>query len=499
MVEAEASADTTESEPAEQSASEASAETEDDTPQEDTRSTQEASMSKTAELEPTFSAPEDRRPVARVHTPTTIIAAGDVPGKGVGSPFANSRDVADGMVQRLHALRRTSGGDGEQVTVASIIAEFPEDRMLSSQDPEANWTKIQKVSSREALTAAAGVCAPLDVSYDIFGVGCVERPVKEALATFSADRGGIRYVKPPELSFVEGAVGFWDSVTGQVVDIQGNPTAAGPGGVPAAGTQKPCLSVDCPCEEAAIVDAVTLCLCFNNLTGRVYPEMVERHNEMGLIQHARFAEMQLLKTIKDNSTHVGPAAAAAANTASKASGPGNVFGSARDALIALDQAVAGYRSRNRICSDVNLRVIMPEWFKNYARADVVAQAPSASFDETFALADAAIDRWFAARNVNVTWSLDLDVIGAQPDNQAFFTPPAKLEFALFTEGTWLFLDGGTLDLGIVRDSTLNKSNEYCMFVETFESAAFIGLESLWVDLGSCLIKGAAAELIATTC
>ena len=227
LVGAEASADTTESEAADQSASEASAETEDDT-LEDTRSTQEESMSTTAELEPTFSAPEDRRPVAKVHTPTSIIAAGDVPGKGVGSPFSNPRDVADGMVQRLHALRRTSGGDGEQVTVASIVADFPDDRTLHAQDPEVNWSKIRKVNSPDAMTAAGGVCVPLDVSYDIFGVGCVERPVKDALATFSADRGGIRYVKPPELSTVEGAVGFWDAVTGQVTGYDGNPTAGRP-------------------------------------------------------------------------------------------------------------------------------------------------------------------------------------------------------------------------------------------------------------------------------
>ena len=86
----------------------------------------------------------------------------------------------------------------------------------------------------------------------------------------------------------------------------------------------------------------------------------------------------------------------------------------------------------------------------------------------------------------------------RPDRRAArsLTVRTELEFALFTEGTWLFLDGGTLDLGIVRDSTLNKTNEYCMFVETFESAAFVGLESMWVNMGTCLIRGAASDLIA---
>jgi hypothetical protein len=49
---------------------------------------------------------------------------------------------------------------------------------------------------------------------------------------------------------------------------------------------------------------------------------------------------------------------------------------------------------------------------------------------------------------------------------------------MFSEGTFLFLDGGTLDLGIVRDSSLNATNDYKMFVETFEAVAKVGIESL---------------------
>jgi hypothetical protein len=52
-------------------------------------------------------------------------------------------------------------------------------------------------------------------------------------------------------------------------------------------------------------------------------------------------------------------------------------------------------------------------------------------------------------------------------------------------GAHLFLDGGTLDLGIVRDSTLNSTNDYQQFMETFEGHAFIGVESLWVEQDIC--------------
>lgn len=33
----------------------------------------------------------------------------------------------------------------------------------------------------------------------------------------------------------------------------------------------------------------------------------------------------------------------------------------------------------------------------------------------------------------------------------------------------VYIDGGVLDLGIVRDSTLNSTNDYHVFGETFEA------------------------------
>jgi hypothetical protein len=56
--------------------------------------------------------------------------------------------------------------------------------------------------------------------------------------------------------------------------------------------------------------------------------------------------------------------------------------------------------------------------------------------------------------------------------------PDQIDSLLFTSGSWLFLDGGNLDLGLVRDSTLNDRNRYRQFMETFEGAAFRGIESL---------------------
>jgi hypothetical protein len=56
--------------------------------------------------------------------------------------------------------------------------------------------------------------------------------------------------------------------------------------------------------------------------------------------------------------------------------------------------------------------------------------------------------------------------------------PDAIDCLLFASGTKLFLDGGSLDLGLVRDSTLNARNRYRQFSETFEGVADRGIENL---------------------
>ncbi|MGH3925447.1 MAG: major capsid protein [Pseudonocardiaceae bacterium] len=56
--------------------------------------------------------------------------------------------------------------------------------------------------------------------------------------------------------------------------------------------------------------------------------------------------------------------------------------------------------------------------------------------------------------------------------------PDVIDALLFTTGGFLFLDGGTLDLGLVRDSALNARNRYQQFSETFEGIANRTVEPL---------------------
>ena len=407
--------------------------------------------------------PADRRPTSRISAaPVAITAGADIPGYTAGSSISSMAEVAEAMAKRLHGLRRVNGGDGEQHIVASISTQFPEERTLN-QDAQANWDKVQAVVGPEALVAAGGHQAPFEVKYDIFGIGSAVRPVRDSLPRFQADRGGIRYITPPVLSSYAGAVGVWTAAN----DSAETPSPA----------SKLSLTVAAAAETTVSTDAVTLQLQFGNLLSRAYPELIARHNELGLIQHAREAEGNLMAKI-------GAASTAVTST--------SVIGMGRDFLVQLGRAAAAYRSRHRLDADAPLRAIIPAWVKDAMAADLTIAMPGDSTLNAYA----EIDAYIASRGIITTYALDTaggaSYFSAQSSG-AMNEFPDTFVWYLFSEGSFLFLDGGTLDLGVIRDSTLVGTNDYKMFVETFENVALVGVESLQVT-STINVNGVAAAL-----
>ena len=417
-----------------------------------------------------FQAPADLAPTtARLSAPVTITAGADIKGIPMGSLLPDIAAVASALLERKKSMGKTSGGDGEQSLVASFKTDFPEARFLNASDFEGNRAKVESVISAEAITAAGGLTAPVETSYDIFELGeTLDRPVKDALAVFGADRGGIRFMTPPLLTDLNGSVSLWTLQD----DID-----AGTDGAP--DPVKPCIRVAAGTEIVVYVDAIPLCLTFGNLGARAYPELVERHTKLGMVWHARYAETRLLTRIGALSTQVTAAAE---------------LGAARDIFGQLDRAAAAYRSRYRLDENAPLRVIFPTWFKNALRADLIKQLPGDGREGTFNLAEAEINAWFATRSINVSWHIDGEtgqIFGTQDNNAALLAFPTTVVWYLFSEGTFLFLDAGTLDLGLVRDSTLNGTNDYKIFLETFEGVAKVGVESLRVT-SALALKGSAS-------
>ena len=436
---------------------------------------QEEQAPVTAAAEQPFEAPADRQPVLQVSEPAkvAITAGADIPGYTAGSTINDMYEVASAMEKRIHSLRRVNGGDGEQHIVASLTTQYPEERTLST-NPEENQAKINAVVGQEALVASGGHAAPFEVKYDIFGIGSTTvRPLRDALPKFQADRGVVRFVTPP--SFAAGtydnAVGVWTSA---------NDSAQTP-----SPSTKSSLTVTAAAEQTAQTDAVTLQLQFGNLMTRAYPELISRHNELALVQHAREAEEYLVSKINAGSTAVTTS---------------NLIGFGRDFLVQIRRAAVAYRSRHRIDPNTQLQAVIPFWVYDAMAADLTLSMPG---DGTISVAKSEIDGYLSHSNVTLVPVLDntnstepSSVFGSQ-GAAALLEFPDSFKWFLFSEGTFLFLDGGTLDLGIIRDSTLVGTNDYKMFIETFEGVAKVGIESLAIT-STISINGVAAALRDTT-
>lgn len=397
--------------------------------------------------------------------------------------LVDRRGIAETFSEAFRRAGNSPSGYG-RIDVMRRRTVFPESRVFSSGgDALDNRIKLESLTERaataETLTAAGGFCAPLQVLYDIPVVGDVDRPVRDALNRVTADRGGIQY--RPAVSGVAqtGGIGVWtaaDDVASPIVP-------------------KSCVEIDCPGVVEAEVEAIYQCLTISNMSARFDPEWADSIVKAQDIAYARKAENELITQLTTGSTTVQ----------SK-----QLLGAVRDSLATIDHVVAYYRNVHRLTSNRNLRFIAPAWLKDLLRVDLLRQMPGDGL-LTLAATDAMIADWFSARNVAVTWHID----GIKPANivspaltipNQFYTAmvagqviapfPDVVSTLLFAEGDWLLMDAGTLDVGIIRDSTLVGENKYQTFSEGFEHTAFRGIESLHVAM-ALQPTGASAATVAT--
>lgn len=413
-----------------------------------------------------------------------LVAAAGLESVGLssGGTIETAVQLGEALNAKRHAIRRSAGGDGEQLTVASIRTSYPEERYLSETDTDGNTRRLDAVTSRDTLVASAeaarargnlvaagGLCAPITQLYDVPVIGSAARPVRDALTNMGADRGGIRWRQHLSFGDFAGATGIW------TLD---NDEAVGTGTPPAA---KPCLDVECPGDAEAFVEAITFCMTFSNVTSRFDAEATAANVQAAQIAHARFAENRLLTQLAALSTTLTAPA---------------VISATRDILLALDRLFAAHRNFYRLEDNQAFRTVLPRWVLDALRADLLLGAGFATGDDLldgYAVTDAQIMNWFNARNVNATFHMDgraataagagevtmaNQFYAAWTDNGAVPDFPAQLEALMWVEGEMIHLDGGTLDLGVVRDSTLNQNNRYKQFTETFEGVAHRGVESI---------------------
>ena len=397
-------------------------------------------------------------------------------GNKAGRFLENRQDIADRVNEARHSLLEAPAGFAEKVVVARLEADYPAERTFDADDsPVDNMRKIDAITAAardrdsyspevEAIVASGGFAAPAEPRYDIFNISDQSRPVAAAMARVGVTRGQITVVPAWRLSnIVTGGPG----TSGAAISLWTNTTDTTPGG-----STKQRQSFGARAPQTCSVQAIVARGRFGNFMGRAFPELVADDVTLMMTAHARIAEVALLDCIID-----------AMNFDVSQTG---FFGTARDLKTTLMQAAANIRSRER--SSAAIRAIVPREALGMVVVDFLNQQGSGEIDAPSLTEDGARS-FLGTTGLNLAYSLDTstgaDAFQIATDGANLPDWPDDFEIPIFPEGSALFLDGGRLDLGIVRDSTLNNTNDYEMFVETFEGCCWLGPYGMTLSLTTC--------------
>lgn len=410
-----------------------------------------------------------------------IMLATELPGMGraAGSMLPDLFAVDDALEAKLGTFRanRSAAGVREQLTVASIAGEYPEARRLTG-NPAEDAERIRSIiaeargQSYEAITAAGGFCGILTPYRGVEVLGNRRRPIRDtALVGFQMTDnggGGIVSMPPPTLPDFAldgtGAVGHWTAVND--ADPGDDP------GVPVADrfAVKPCLRVECGEPDDTMLEAVTLCLEFGTFMQRSNRPWLDANSALALVAHARYAERRLWAALVAKSKTVD------AET--------TIVSATRDVLDAVDRLVTNVSLVHRDDA-IMFRAVIPMILRRVIVTDLARGLPVGDPTANLRIAENILDQFFAARRVSVTWTPDVAIPAPIADGDPLTAWPDTIDVVIYPEGTHLFLDGGNLDLGVIRDSTLIGTNDAQMFSETFEATHQIGPESYHLNIALC--------------
>lgn len=378
-----------------------------------------------------------RAPQPDVAPRLAITAAADVPKIHAGHQFETVQELATAFHERAKSAALTASGEASGPKVATIHRQYQHN--VSVNTSEAQMAQIIKsLTDPQSLVAAGGWCAPSEVSYDFFDITCEDGMID--LPTFGVSRGGIRWPTSPGLADV--FTGAFTNLTNPWLWTETDDILAATG----AGV-KPCVRVPCPAFNDARLEDYGICLTAGNLTDAAFPEAIE--HQLGLLQSAHYHAM--------NQRYIALVIAMSTVVAT-----GGFFDDASaisaDLPFAVEWAAIDYRTRHGMCENAVLEVILPKWARAAMRGDLAYRTGV----DLLAVTDLQIDNYFDVRSVRVQWVNDWQVRGTDQPGGAVATTliPTTVRFAIYAAGTFGLGNGPSLDLGVVRDSTLNSKNDH---------------------------------------
>lgn len=388
---------------------------------------------------PSLADAQRQAPPANVPRPESVLtASADIPGFGAGQKLDGMEALVQAMSARARHMPITAkGDDAPRIPVASLVREHKYTLGLDSTLAEFNEV-MTAAANPDIMVAAGGWCSPSEISYDFFNIVCEDGALD--LPTVGINRGGIRWPVSPSFADVVLGGALWTWTEAQ--DI------AAVTGTAQSGT-KTCGRVPCPGFDEERLHCDGICLTVGNLTEDAYPELIANHTRLVMVSHFHKINRARINEIR--------ALSAAFTVTNGNAGEGTVA----NVLGALELQAMDYRAKYSMCFDAVIEVIAPRWLRAVMRSDLRRRMGSGT--DMLAATDAYLMSLFDAANIRIQWVGDyqertagfLGVPGTLPTAW-----PLTVEFMMYAPGTVVLGQGLRLDLGIIRDSVLNATNDH---------------------------------------
>jgi hypothetical protein len=437
-----------------------------------------ASLSETAQHAPAPQVPTQR---------LAVTASVDIPGVARGEGLTSLAALADVTARKAKSMPVTQGQPSEQL-VASVRNEFSHsvDNRTTRGEMRELISYLTGPDKQAALVAGGGWCAPSEPRYDFFNIACESGLID--LPTFGVTRGGIQFPVSPSLAdalgggtaFAGFAQGTFSNTSQPWLWTEADDIAAATGS-----PTKPCMRVPCSDMDEERLELYGYCLTAGNLTDDAWPEATQNTLRLLMSAHAHIINARLIALMLARSTAATSITGGAATDAA-----------APRIYNAVGLAATDYRARYGMCIDDVLEVVLPYWARDVIQADLAWKAGVELGDIPLS----EVNRYFTARNIAVQWVNDWQVRGASQFGNATKMQawPTTVDFLIYAAGTFIHGNGMTLDLGVIRDSVLNETNDHtAAWSEEAHLIAKVGHESRRYTVGFN-VNGSTSALLTGT-
>lgn len=308
----------------------------------------------------------------------------------------------------------------------------------------------------------AALCAPGDITYDIVEVGSVNGILQ--IPTMNAPRGALTFY-PTSSPLALGAPSGdgSDGIVYEWCSDEDNP--------------KPVYEHTCPTATECELCAYSVQHQFDNFHGKFHPESVANIlRQSAILSERRLNYLRIQAIIAfANTLDV---------TAHHEGGSGLI-----ETVRVLASNAAAFRQQNALDRRTPVDVALPMWLPDALAVDAIARGSTVDYQSVVSKVEMTLGQF----GIRTQWINDLAPI----TNDVDF--PTTTEALMWGPGGPFELDGGDINVGTYRDSTLNAANQYATFFEYTRAWCTGGIPARHITGIFACANGAVGERVDIDC